>query len=48
MPMMAQPPDLEARVTALEAQVRDLGERGATVSRMPPQRGCWPAVRIAT
>ncbi len=24
---MAQPPDLEARVTALEAQVRDLGER---------------------
>jgi ABC-type transporter Mla subunit MlaD len=27
MPIMAQPPDLEARVTALEAQVRDLGER---------------------
>jgi DNA-binding ferritin-like protein len=27
LPNMAQPPDLEARVTALEEQVRDLGER---------------------
>jgi chromosome segregation ATPase len=27
LPIMAQPPDLEARVTALEEQVRDLGER---------------------
>jgi chromosome segregation ATPase len=27
LPIMAQPPDLEARVTALEAQVRALDER---------------------
>jgi uncharacterized protein YpuA (DUF1002 family) len=27
LPIMAQPPDLEARVTALEERVRELGER---------------------
>jgi hypothetical protein len=46
---MAQPPDLEARITALEEQVRDLGANAcATVSKTLPQPVCWLAARIAT
>jgi ribosome-binding protein aMBF1 (putative translation factor) len=45
---MAQPPDLEARVTALEEQVRDLGERVRTSRQDAAAAVCSLAARIAT
>ena len=43
LPVTAQPPDLEARVTALQAQMRDLDERGAITSRTLQPPACAAA-----
>jgi hypothetical protein len=48
LPIMVQPPDLEARVTALEAQVRDWTNGCVTTGRTLPQPACWPVAQIAT
>jgi hypothetical protein len=45
---MAQPPNLEARVAALEARVSELDERYAGAGRTRRPRESWLAARIAT
>jgi uncharacterized protein YceH (UPF0502 family) len=45
---MAQPPDLEARVAALEARVSELGERVRRSEQDAAAARVWPVARIAT